>query len=166
MTHLRVTPVVALAAIAALGLAVLAGPAQAQNASRTPIDASGSFVVTSLCPFPVGVDAHVVGYQVTTWLPTGGSLIRTHLNETDVYSANGVSLVGSYTFNIQVTTDADGNNIQGSQTGTLVRVPLPDGTTFMVAGRVNVLSAQTDYISHPDSGTTRNLDGLCAALAG
>jgi hypothetical protein len=166
MAHLRRTPVVALAAIATLGLVGLAGPAQAQNASRTPIDASGSFVVTSLCPFPVAVDAHVDGYQVTTGLPSGGSLIRTHLNETDVYSANGVSLVGNYTFNIQVTTDADGNNIQGSQTGTLVRVPLPNGTTFLVVGRVNVLNAQTDYISHPDSGTTRNLVGLCAALAG
>jgi hypothetical protein len=166
MTDLRMTPPVALAAIATLGLAVLAGPAQAQNASRTPIDASGSFVVTSLCPFPVGVEAHVVGYQVTTGLPSGGSLIRTHLDETDVYSAHGVSLVGNYSFNIQVTTDVNGNNIQGSQTGTLVSVPLPDGTTFMVQGRVNVLNAQTDYISHPDSGTTRNLDGLCAALGG
>jgi hypothetical protein len=151
-----------------IGFALALSPVASANAlaggNRQPVDATGSFVVNSLCPFPVTVDAHVVGFQVTVETGTG-SIIRTHLNETDVYSAHGVSLTGRYSFNIQVTTDAEGNIIKGSQTGTLVLVPLPDGTRFQVSGRVNVLNAQTDYISHPDHGVTRNLDGLCEALS-
>jgi hypothetical protein len=101
-----------------------------------------------------------------TEVQTGtGSIVRVHLTETDVYSANGNSVQGSYTFEIQVTNDGAGNTIKGFQTGVIVRVPLPDGEVFQVSGRADALNAQTDYISAPTHGVTRNLDALCAFLA-
>jgi len=152
--------------MAGLGLALF--PISSANATaggnRTPVDNVGTFVVHDLCAFPVTIDAHVVGAQTVVQTGRGGSIIRVHLDETDVYSANGHSVTGSYTFEIQSTTDASDNLVSGFQTGVIVRVPLPDGTIFQVSGRADALNAQTDYISAPTHGVTRNLDALCAYL--
>ena len=152
-------------ALAGLGLALLpiTSASAAAGGNRTPIDAQGDFQLHDLCPFQVDLHAHVVGDE--TAVDTGtGSIVRDHLNETDVYSAHGKSLEGHYTFEIQVTKDAAGNVIKGFQTGVIVRVPLPNGDMFQVTGRADSLNAQTDFISAPTHGVTRNLDEFCAAL--
>jgi hypothetical protein len=156
----------ATAMVLGLGLTLSSiGSAQAApGGNRAPVEASGTFDVHDLCLFPVHIEAHVVGASTTAPQPGGGSIVRTHLVEDDVYSANGNSVGGTYTFNIQVTLDADGNVIAGYQTGTIVRVPLPDGTVFQVEGRVDSLNAQTDYIFAPTHGVTKNRDALCAYL--
>lgn len=162
---MRTFPRTLLAALAGLGLTLvpLTSAGAATGGNRTPIDQEGTFVVHDLCAFPVAISAHVVGSQ--TAVHTGnGSIIRVHLNETDIYSANGNSVEGSYTFEIQVTLDKEGNVVKGFQTGVIVRVPLPNGETFQVSGRADTLNAQTDYISAPTHGVTRNLDALCAYL--
>ncbi len=156
-----------LAALAGLGLTLAASTTSAHAApggNRAPVEASGTFDVHDLCPFPVHIEAHVVGASTTAPQPDGGSIVRTHLVEDDVYSANGHSVGGTYTFNIQVTLDAAGNVTAGYQTGTIVRVPLPDGTVFQVEGRVDSLNAQTDYIFAPTHGVTKNRHALCAYL--
>jgi len=136
----------------------------AAGGNRVPVEASGVFDVHDLCPFPVHIEAHVVGASTTAPQPGGGSIVRTHLVEDDVYSADGHSVGGTYTFNIQVTLDADGNVIAGYQSGTIVRVPLPTGEVFQVEGRLNSLTAQTDYFFAPDHGVSKNRDALCAYL--
>jgi hypothetical protein len=154
-----------LLALAGLGLTLvpISSADAAKGGNRTPVDQEGTFVVHDLCAFPVAISAHVVGSQ--TVVDTGhGSIIRVHLDETDVYSANGNTVEGSYTFEIQITLDSDGNVVKGFQTGVIVRVPLPTGETFSVTGRADTLNAQTDYISAPTHGVTRNLDALCAYL--
>ena len=155
---------VAAAAGLGLTLAPIVSAHAAPDGNRAPVEASGTFDVHDLCPFPVHIEAHVVGASTTAPQPGGGSIVRTHLVEDDVYSANGHSVGGTYTFNIQVTLDADGNVTAGYQTGTIVRVPLPDGTVFQVEGRVDSLNAQTDYIFAPTHGVTKNRDALCAYL--
>ena len=72
---------------------------------------------------------------------------------------------GSYIFQIQSTYDEEGNLVQGYQTGVIVLIPLPNGDTFAVTGRADALNAQTDYISAPTNGVTRNLDEFCGYLA-
>lgn len=156
------TLLVALVGIA-LTLVANASADAARGGNRTPVDQQGEFVVHDLCSFAVSVSAHVVGSQ--TAVNTGkGSIVRIHLNETDTYSAHGNSIDGSYTFQIQLTLDKAGRVIKGFQTGVIVRVPLPNGENFQVSGRADTLNAQTDYISAPTHGVTRNLDALCAYL--
>jgi hypothetical protein len=147
-----------------MALVATASAEAARGGNRTTVDAMGTFVVHDLCGFPVTIDAHVVGHQ--TVAATGqGTIVRTHLHETDVYSANGNTVEGAYTFQIQVSIDDQGNVVKGFQTGVIVRVPLPNGETFQVTGRADTLNALTDYISAPTHGVTRNLDDLCAYLA-
>jgi hypothetical protein len=154
-----------LVVLAAIGPTVvtLSSADATAGGNRAHVDQEGSFVVHDLCAFPVSIDAHVVGAQ-TEVETSDGSIVRVHLHETDIYSANGNSVEGSYTFEIQVTNDAEGNPVKGFQTGVIVRVPLPTGETFRVTGRADALNAQTDYISAPTHGVTRNLDALCAYL--
>lgn len=162
---MRTIPKPMLVALAGLGLMLvpLTAADAAPGGNRTPVDQEGTFVVNDLCAFPVTISAHVVG-GLTEVETAEGSILRLHLDETDVYSANGNSVEGSYTFQIQITTDQAGNVVKGFQTGVIVRVPLPSGETFQVSGRADALNAQTDYISAPTHGVTRNLDALCAYL--
>ena len=154
-----------LAALAGLGL--IFGPVSsavaATGGNRTPVDDADTFVVNDLCAFPVTISGHVVGSE--TVMETGnGFIVRTHLVETDVFSANGNSVEGTYTFETQFTVNLRENTVKIFQTGVIVRVPLPSGETFQVSGRADVLSAPTGYISTPTHGVTRNLDALCAYL--
>lgn len=65
-------------------------------------------------------------------------MVRVHLTEQDVFSANGNSLESTaYTFNNHLKFDVQGNVLSATQTGIIVRVPLPNGETFMVAGRAD-----------------------------
>ncbi len=155
-----------LTSMAGLGLALTPVGAQAApGGNKQPVDLSGTFVSQDLCEFPVTIDAHTTGFLVE--VETGkGTIVRAHLNETDVFSANGVSLEGSGTFGIKLNFDEDGNFVKVVQTGVIVRVPLPNGETFKVAGRVDVIEQDTDFIAAPTNGVTRNLDGFCAALSG
>ena len=152
--------------LAGLGLALTpAGAQAAPGGNKTPVDFSGTFVVRDLCDFPITIDAHATGFQVA--VETGkGSIVRLHLNETDVFRANGVSLEGSYTFGTKLTFDEEGNTLKAVQTGVIVRVALPNGETFKVAGRADALAQEGDFVAAPTNGVTRNLDGLCAALSG
>ena len=155
-----------LAALTVVGITLVSATSAdaARGGNRSSVDQTGTFVVNDLCGFAVHISAHVVGYQ--TVVETGhGSIIRVHLHETDIFSANGKTLEGAYIFQIQVTTDDQGNIAEGFQTGVIVRVPLPNGDTFQVTGRADTLNAQTDYISAPTHGVTRNLDEFCAFLA-
>lgn len=150
--------------LAALVSAFVATPgANAEDSNRSHTEVGGTFVVQDLCDFPVTVVASADFYE--TSVDTGhGTTSRTHALETDTYSANGNTLEGSYIFQIQSTYDEEGNLLQYSQTGVIVRIPLPNGDTFSVTGRADVLNLQTDYISAATHGVTRNLDEFCAYL--
>jgi hypothetical protein len=98
-----------------------------------------------------------------------GLLIRAsaHVEEQDSFSANGKSLVGvPYTFNLQAFFDSSGNITEEYADGVIERVPLPDGSVFQSAGRVDFgAEGFPSFAVLPDSGSARNLDGFCTALS-
>src|SRR5262245_48916988 len=155
-----------LVAAAGLGLTLasiaIPGPADAAaGGNRIPLDLSGTFVVDNVCAFPITIDAHAVGAQ--TVVDTGhGSIVRMHLTETDTWSANGHSASGTYTFETQITNDANGNPVSSFQTGVIVRIMLPTGEVFQVSGRSNSLNQP--FTATADHGVTKGTDALCAFL--
>jgi hypothetical protein len=148
---------------ASLGLVPTAANADA-GGNKTPIEFEGTTVVNDLCGFPVTIEYQSTGHVVTVDTKKG-TILRAHLNEKDVFSANGNSLTGVYTFQVQITYDTDGNVVKSFQTGVIVKATLPNGETFMVAGRADALTQSTDFVFIPTHGVTRNLDAFCAALA-
>jgi hypothetical protein len=76
--------------------------------------------------------------------PRAVTRIKDHVVEQDVFSANDETLTGlPFTFNIQVLFE-DGEVTHVYASGLVERVPLPDGTVFLSAGRL-------DFAAHPGS---------------
>lgn len=158
--------------LAAVGAAVAlcvggAPPASADKPVRTTEVLAGDTVVNDLCPFPVRVRAE--GTLVTTEFRRDGVLTHSLVRavETDTFSANGVTLVGeTYRPRFRLVYSAGGDLVNLYASGVLARVPLPDGSTFMAAGRLDFLAHTEDFVATPDTGTLKNLDTFCAVLAG
>jgi hypothetical protein len=140
-----------LLSLIALGTtAVLAQPAAAVEPTTEPIDGTDTFVVEDVCSFPVALTATLVGTETTFYDQSGAvTRIQIHIVEQDVFSANGESLTGlPFTFNIQE------------------RVPLPDGTVFLSAGRLDFAAHPgSDFRIVPDVGRSGDVAAFCAALA-
>jgi hypothetical protein len=66
-------------------------------------------------------------------------------------------------FSARLVFDSNGNVISDYGEGVIENVPLPDGSTFFAAGRVDFL-AHSGPVYLPDWGGSRNLAGFCAAL--
>jgi hypothetical protein len=154
-----------LLALSATG--VLAHPAAATEPTRVPIDDSDTFVVEDICSFPVTINASFVGTE-TTFVDKNGAVTRIHdhIVEQDVFTANGESLTGlPFTFNIQVLFE-DGEVTHIYASGLVERVPLPDGTVFLSAGRLDFAAHPgSDFRIVPDVGRSGDVAAFCAALA-
>jgi hypothetical protein len=165
MRRLRLLILLSLLALSATG--VLAHPAAAVEPTREPIDSTDVFVVEDICSFPVTITATVVGTE-TTFYDQSGAVTRIHLHlvEQDVFTANGESLTGlPYTFNIQVLFE-DGEVTHVYASGVVERVPLPDGTVFLSAGRLDFAAHPgAEFRIVPDVGRSGNVAAFCAALA-
>jgi hypothetical protein len=158
-----------LLSLIALGTtAVLAQPAAAVEPTREPIDDTDTFVVTDICDFPVTITATLVGTETTFYDQSGAvTRIQIHVVEQDVFTANGETLTGlPYTFNIQVLFE-DGEVTHVYASGVVARVPLPDGTVFLSAGRLDfVAHPGAEFRIVPDVGRSGDVAAFCAALAG
>jgi hypothetical protein len=160
-------------AFAAVGVAlVMAGgvvsPALAAPPKRDFFTDQQTRVVESVCPFPVTVVATFPGTRQVDFYSRDGVLKRTayHIVEQDTFTANGKTLVGvPYRFRTVANFNESGEVTSAYGTGHHVRVPLPDGRTFFVAGRVNFLQQVNDFVWVPDSGASKNAAAFCAALA-
>jgi hypothetical protein len=121
-----------------------------------------------VCLFTVHVDA-IANVAVTFFSNNSGTLVRSqwHLVEQDTFSANGKTLVSlPYTFNGQMFYDSGGYPAQIYTSGVSARVPLPDGSTFFSAGRIDWANhPNAAFVINPDYGHSGNLDAFCAALA-
>jgi hypothetical protein len=151
-----------------LGMAVLATTAAADQPTTSHETISGTEVVTDICAFPVTLD-FTADLTETEFVDTSGNLTRVdfHLVEQDTFSANGKTLFGlPYTVNIERLFDSSGHVTHVFADGVIEKVPLPDGSLFLTAGRL-------DFAAHgfpgilltPDTGATVNLAGFCAALS-
>lgn len=153
---------------AAIGLAVFAPTAAADSPDISHKTISATSVLTGACSFPIAVNS---GGNETDrfFFDQSGTLTRANANasEQDTFTANGKSLTGdAYTVNLTAFFDSSGNITQEYADGIQERVPLPDGTVFQSAGRVN-FAAQgfPSFTITPDAGSELNLAGFCAALS-
>jgi hypothetical protein len=147
---------------------VLAHPAAAIEPTRVPIDETDIYVVEDICSFPITITATVVGTETTFYDQSGEvTRIQIHVVEQDVFSADGESLTGlPFTFNIQVLFEG-GEVTHVYASGLVERVPLPDGTVFLSAGRLDFAAHPgSDFRIVPDVGRSGDVAAFCAALAG
>jgi hypothetical protein len=146
---------------------VLAHPAAAAPPTREPFEATTIVVAEDICSFPVTITATQTGTE-TTFYDQSGEVTRIHVQivEQDVFSANGKSLTGlPYTFNIHVLFE-DGEITHVYASGVAARVPLPDGTVFLSAGRLDFQAHPgSQFLIVPDVGRSGDVAAFCAALA-
>jgi hypothetical protein len=65
--------------------------------------------------------------------------IQVHVTEETTFSANGTSLTTvPFTYDISVDFDDSGNISEVFTTGIIAKVPLPDGSLFISAGRTDI----------------------------
>ena len=165
MRRVRLLILLSLLALSAMG--VLARPAAAIEPTREPISSTDIFVVEDICSFPVTITSTLVG-TATTFFDQNGAETRIHIHvvEQDTFTANGESLTGlPFTFNIDVLFE-DGEVTHVFASGLVERVPLPDGTVFLSAGRLDFAAHPgSDFRIVPDVGRSGNVAAFCAALA-
>jgi hypothetical protein len=126
-------------------------------------------VMTGVCPFPVTVDGSLTGFQ-TIYLDQNGNPTRIDIDtrEQDTFSANGKTLVGlPYTFKLMIVFDREtGAPTHIVARGLASRVPLPDGSLFITAGRIDFINHPDEaFVLQPDHGAQGNIAGFCAALS-
>jgi hypothetical protein len=160
-----------LALFAATALSLLAAPsvAGAARTERVPLNLQFSQTVTHLCAFPVTIDSTVTGTQ-TNFFNNAGVQTRSNFSvtETDVFRANGNVLTGlPYHTSLRAILDPSDPNIQLKlfAMGVVARVPLPDGKTFLSAGRLEFTARGFLFALTPDTGHSGDVDAFCAALA-
>jgi hypothetical protein len=159
--------IAACAAAAIVTLIAIASPARAAQPVHEPLDSTSTAVVTTLCSFPVTVTFQFTGER-TSLYDGDGTLVRfiEHGVERDTYSANGQTLEGlPYTFNVQAPFNPSGEFETLYTSGMVSRVPLPDGSVFRAAGRIDFVAHSFEFVAVPDWGTPVNTAALCAALA-
>jgi hypothetical protein len=147
----------------------MAGPAAVAAApTTTALNVASDVVITDLCAFPVAVHSDLIGRE-TDFTDSAGNLVMIvgHGVFTDTFSANGVTLHGDpYHANARATLDSSGNFISLTGQGVTERVPLPGGSVFFSAGRVDFLARTGDVIFVPDTGRSGDVAALCRALSG
>jgi hypothetical protein len=156
---------VALAAVAAV--AAFTAGAGADKPLKSGGSFSDAYTLNGACPFPIAVTYNVTYVSQDYPDKSGGVRSHYHVVEQDTFSTSAQSLTGTaFTFNVQFVFDSNGDLVRQDAQGVQQKVPLPDGSLFIAAGRINWLAHPgAPYVLLPDNGATVNLDGFCAALA-
>jgi hypothetical protein len=149
--------------------AVFASAAAADKPTKTEFaDVTFSSVLTDVCTFSVNVDSTISGTEID-YVDTSGALTRVfvHQVEQDTFTANGKTLVGiPFTFNLELLFDSSGDVTNVFANGVVETIPLPDGSLFVSAGRVDFADHPgVTFLLSPDKGNPGNVAGFCAALA-
>ena len=155
--------------LVAVGAVIFALSAVADRPTRIPFEGvTFSSVLTDVCAFPVNVDSTVSGFEID-YVDQSGALTRifTHQVEQDTFTANGRTLMGTpFTFNVEVLFDSNGNVTHIFASGLVETIPLPDGSLFVSAGRLDFTQHPgVKFILSPDMGHTGDLAAFCAALS-
>ena len=164
----RLRPLTAgiLAVLPLAAATALAAPAHADQPDKVTLDGVPTTQVsTSLCDFPVTITGVQTGFLL---LSDDGTVIFGHATEQDTFTGpTGNTLTSRpYTYSGRLILDTEGNEVSSYTTGQVSVVPLPDGSTFRAAGRVDWSTVQGDFAVTPTNGGSQNLEGFCAALAG
>jgi len=154
---------------AALVTAVFASAAAAAQPTKTTFSgATFSSVLSGVCPFDVNVVSTDSGTEID-FVDQGGNPTQSliHQVEQDTFTANGKTLTGiPFTFNLDILFDSSGNVTHAFAGGVVEKIPLPDGTLFVSAGRLDFVDHPgVNFVLSPDVGNPGNVAGFCAALA-
>jgi hypothetical protein len=127
-----------------------------------------------ICPFAITVSYNAT-VDHTEFYDNSGRVVAVnyHVTQQTTYSANAKTLVGDWFTYEQISKfgyDSSGSRYQisGVGTGQAEKVPLPDGSVFYSAGRIDYLSPtfiNNYWINVVNSGISGNVAGFCAALA-
>jgi len=160
-----------------LAAALAAAAALTQSAAAVPpttteFGSSGSFQLAAgtLCAFAIDVGYAQQGSFTTTYNNDGSIHERvSHGTEQDTFSANGKTLIGDTYHFMFLAEFEDGVRVAYHANGVQERVNLPDGSVFIIAGRIDVLAwlaGGSSFIVSVDSGNAgNNLGTFCAALS-
>ena len=154
--------------IVAVSAAIFALPAAADKPTKSEFSFSVSSDINDVCSFQV-TQASKVSITEIDFFDASGNLTRIdlHFVEQDTFTANGKILFGlPYAFNDHLLFDSSGNVTQEFSEGVVEKVPLPDGSLFVSAGRI-------DWVDHPgaavllspDMGNPGDVARFCATLA-
>jgi hypothetical protein len=153
--------------VTAAAVTIPVSPAAANPPGRGTFNFEAENVLSDVCPFDIRV-VSVVSGRYTAFLDKNGVLTRVeqHILEQDTFSANGKSLAGiPFRFNFTMRFDATGNLTGAISTGVGAQVPLPDGSLFHSAGRIDFYAlGMPGFWITPDHGSMVNVEGFCAAL--
>ena len=155
--------------VAAVATAVFASAAAAAQPTKTSFSgATSNSVLTGVCPFDVNVVSTASGTEID-FVDQGGNSTHSliHQVEQDTFTANGKTLTGiPFTFNLDLLFDSSGNVTHAFAEGVVEKIPLPDGTLFVSAGRLDFVDHPgVFFVLSPDAGNPGNVAGFCAALA-
>jgi hypothetical protein len=156
------------ATVVALTVAGAVAPmATADRPTKEFFSFTSTITVDDICAFPVTITS-AVEQTVWTYVDKTGATTGVHLHvvEQDTFSANGQTLTGlPFTFNIDaVFKDGQVTNVFAD--GLVEKVPLPDGTLFLSAGRLDFAAPGNPIFRiTPDVGRSGNLEAFCAALS-
>lgn len=153
-------------AMGVLGLLLLSmGSALASPPDRYTYDVSGTATLSGVCAFDLDVSYRNYGVESDSY-DRSGDFVKAVINqfEQDTFSHDGATLVGEpYRSNGLIRVDGTGDPLLSFVAGQVEIVPLPDGTTFFMAGRIDFLGGAT-YIFQPTNGLGGDLPAFCAAL--
>jgi hypothetical protein len=145
-----------------------ASPAAANQPTKTPYAVSFSGVATDICSFDIRFDSTASGTE-TDFVDKNGALTKIHVHqvEQDTFTANGKTLVGiPFAFNREILFDSNGNLTNDFGKGIFEKIPLPDGSLFISAGRADFAAHPgVGFLLSPDKGNPGNVAGFCAALS-
>lgn len=156
-----------LAVIMLAAIAVPAAWANPPTITHFP-DFTGTTTITDLCTSPISLTFTLTKQTEIDFTDQNGNLTEVQLKffEQDTFvGPTGNTLVGeTYSAEVQILFDSNGNvtNIYGD--GPLEKVRLPDGSLFVSAGRVDFLARGVQFVFTPDTGRSGNVAGFCAAL--
>jgi hypothetical protein len=154
--------------IVAVSVAIFASPAAATPPVKYPYISTSSGELNDVCPFTINLTTTINGFGIN-YYDKNGMLIRSlnHNTEQDMFTANGKTLTGiPFTFSIEIFYDASGQMTHAYASGVTEKIPLPDGSLFIAAGRLDFLAHPgASFVLSPDSGNPGNVAGFCAALA-
>lgn len=119
-----------------------------------------------LCSFPIE-DSYLQEYTSRNFYDSNGALVKrvTQGAEQDNFSANGKTLA-SDTYTFRFISDFENDvRVATYSDGVAVRVPLPSGGVFIVAGRVLLTKVPVFYMDFGNDGTAAGrADAFCEAL--
>jgi hypothetical protein len=155
-----------LLALSALGISTSTALADKPIKYEFPFLVEGT--LTDVCSFPVHISANVYITGIDFY-DKSGVLTRTnwHMVEQDTFTANDKELVGiPFTFHVEWLYNSSGAVTHEYADGVTEKIPLPDGSLFISAGRVDFTAhPDVSFILSPDKGNPGNIEGFCAALA-